>query len=61
VVAVSAHPTQDIIASGALDNDRTVRLWKPRLEELNFDDCNISEGDDQDVANSVSERSESDI
>jgi len=29
VVAVSAHPSSDIIASGALDSDKTVRLWKP--------------------------------
>lgn len=28
VVAVAAHPTMDLIASGALDEDKTVRLWK---------------------------------
>jgi len=33
VVAVSAHPTTDIIASGALDKDKTVRLWKPHHED----------------------------
>jgi len=29
VVAVAAHPSLDLIASGALDTDKTVRLWKP--------------------------------
>lgn len=29
VVAVAAHPSVDLIASGALDNDKTVRLWRP--------------------------------
>jgi len=28
VVAVDAHSTSDLIASGALDSDKTVRLWK---------------------------------
>eukprot|EP01125_Pyxidicula_operculata_P021659 TRINITY_DN848_c0_g1_i1.p1 TRINITY_DN848_c0_g1~~TRINITY_DN848_c0_g1_i1.p1 ORF type:complete len:295 (+),score=41.19 TRINITY_DN848_c0_g1_i1:359-1243(+) len=28
VVAVDSHPTVDMIASGALDSDNTVRLWK---------------------------------
>jgi len=27
VVAVDAHPTRSLIASGALDKDRTVKLW----------------------------------
>jgi len=27
VVSVSCHPTENKIASGGLDNDRTVRLW----------------------------------
>jgi hypothetical protein len=30
VVAVAAHPSKNIIASGALDKDKTVRLWQPR-------------------------------
>lgn len=28
VVAVAAHPHQSILASGALDGDKTVRLWR---------------------------------
>lgn len=32
-MAVAAHPSQDIIASGALDLDCTVKLWKPELVE----------------------------
>jgi COMPASS component SWD3 len=27
VISVSCHPTENKIASGGLDNDRTVRLW----------------------------------
>jgi COMPASS component SWD3 len=29
VVAVSAHPSQDVIASGALGKDCSIKLWKP--------------------------------
>jgi len=36
VVAVSAHPYNDIIASGSLD--KTVRLWKVPAEESIYDD-----------------------
>jgi len=28
VVCVSSHPTKNILASGSLDEDRTVKLWK---------------------------------
>jgi len=38
VVAVSAHPYSDIIASGSLD--KTVRLWKVPVEEI------LSDGDE---------------
>lgn len=27
VISVSCHPAQNIIASAALDNDQTVRIW----------------------------------
>ncbi|GAY57572.1 hypothetical protein CUMW_180480 [Citrus unshiu] len=27
VISVASHPMKNIIASGALDNDRTVKIW----------------------------------
>ncbi len=35
VVALDAHPTRRLLASGALDADRTVKLWsaEPAAEE----------------------------
>jgi len=43
VVAVSAHPSVDIIASGALDNDTTVRLWKPDLPDVAYHEADFHE------------------
>ncbi|KAK9220665.1 hypothetical protein WN944_009088 [Citrus x changshan-huyou] len=32
VISVASHPTKNIIASGALDNDRTVKIWTQEQE-----------------------------
>lgn len=33
VIAVSCHPSENMIASGALGNDKTVKVWVQRTEE----------------------------
>lgn len=33
VIAVSCHPSENMIASGALSNDKTVKVWVQRTEE----------------------------
>jgi len=43
VVAVAAHPSKNIIASGALDKDKTVRLWQPK-----DNDDEVGENDEED-------------
>ena len=44
VLSVAAHPTETMLASGALQNDRTVKIWEHRCDDEPAVDIPVENG-----------------